>query len=122
MQTTFIYAKNGEAKTVSAPFTIAQYNATKKQKAKLVEANNLQLAATTIAILNGNHAISILNANHFEHITLKNSDKSPLRARRNGKTKVWKTKPGKFQIPVKYGLKTCFYITDKTAYEWNVAG
>ena len=31
--------------------------------------------------------------------------------RRNGQTKLWKTRPGEFQIPVKAGLRTCGYIT-----------
>jgi hypothetical protein len=31
--------------------------------------------------------------------------------RRNGQTKLWKTRPGEFQIPVKAGLKTCGCIT-----------
>jgi hypothetical protein len=48
----------------------------------------------------------------FEHKTMKNRDKSPLRARANGKIQTWKTRPGQFRLPVKYGLKTCFYIED----------
>lgn len=32
------------------------------------------------------------------------------RIRRNGTTKVWKTRPGHFQIPVKAGLKSCGYL------------
>lgn len=72
-------------------------------------------------------------AQHFEHKTLKNADGTPVRARRNGKTKTWKTRPTLFKIPVKYGLKQCFYIqnfNDKdimfgrgqhnNADEWNV--
>lgn len=35
--------------------------------------------------------------------------------RRNGKTKTWKTRPGKFKVPVKYGLYEYFYITDENA-------
>lgn len=73
-----------------------------------------------------------LTARHFEHRTLKNSDGTPLRARRNGQTKVWKREPGAFKIPCKHGLKTCFYIAwnpriaselDGTgnAPEWEVA-
>lgn len=55
-----------------------------------------------------------LTANHFEHRTLKNADGTPVRARRNGKTKTWKTRPGHFKIPVKHGLKGYFYI------EWTL--
>src|SRR5688572_15183423 len=54
----------------------------------------------------------------FEHYSIKNSDGSPARARRNGKTKTWKTRPTEFRIPVKYGLKVCFYITQATCKEW----
>lgn len=30
--------------------------------------------------------------------------------RRNGKTKLWKTRPDDFKIPVKAGLRECGYI------------
>lgn len=33
------------------------------------------------------------------------------RARRNGKTKTWKTRPGEFRIPIKVGFRTHGYIT-----------
>lgn len=58
-------------------------------------------------------------AQNFEHATLKNSDGSPVRARRNGATKTWKREPGRFRIPVKHGLKYCFYIELHNAAEWN---
>jgi len=32
------------------------------------------------------------------------------RLRRNGATKLWKTRPNEFRIPVKAGLKACGYI------------
>lgn len=54
-----------------------------------------------------------LTASRFEHRTQKGADGQPVRARRNGQTKTWKREPGRFRIPVKYGLKQCFYI------EWN---
>jgi hypothetical protein len=60
-----------------------------------------------------------IEANQFEHVTLKNSDGSPLRCRRTGKTKLWKTRPHDFKIPVKYGLYDSFYITEKNSNEWN---
>jgi len=31
--------------------------------------------------------------------------------RRNGATKVWKSRPGHFRVPVKAGLRSCAYIT-----------
>lgn len=46
------------------------------------------------------------------HIRQKNSDGSRLRARVNGKTKTWKTRPNAFEIPMKYGFYNtgCFHI------------
>lgn len=44
---------------------------------------------------------------------------TPIQCRRNGRTKRWKTRPDEFQIPVKYGLKECFYITQRNADEWS---
>lgn len=32
------------------------------------------------------------------------------RARRNGATKLWKTRPADFRIPIKAGFKACGYI------------
>lgn len=31
--------------------------------------------------------------------------------RRNGQTKLWKTRPNDFKIPIKAGLRACAYIT-----------
>ena len=61
-----------------------------------------------------------IEAREFHHVTFKNRDGTPLRARRNGKTKTWKTRPGEFRVPVKYGLKQCFYIESINAHEWEV--
>lgn len=55
----------------------------------------------------------------FHHRTLRNSDGTPVRCRVNGRCKVWKTRPDDFQLPVKYGLKECFYITPRNAHEWT---
>ena len=57
----------------------------------------------------------------FEHKTLKNADGTRLRARRNGKTKTWKTRPEEFKIPAKYGLYNYFYITHENCQEWEIA-
>jgi hypothetical protein len=69
-----------------------------------------------------------ITADRFEHVSQKNVDKTPVRARRNGKTKTWKTRPNLFKIPVKYGLRTYFYIQNfndsnqpTNADEWNAA-
>jgi len=35
-------------------------------------------------------------------------------ARRNGATKVWKTRPSEYRIPIKAGLKSTGYITEQS--------
>lgn len=54
------------------------------------------------------------------HDVMRGSDKRPVRCRVNGKCKIWKTRPDKFQLPVKYGFKDCFYITERNAANWFV--
>lgn len=58
---------------------------------------------------------------NFVHVIERNADGSKLRCRANGRCKTWKTRPGEFRLPVKYGLKTCFYLTHANADEWEVA-
>lgn len=53
----------------------------------------------------------------FEHVSLKNSDGTPTRCRVNGKIRTWKTRDH-WELPVKHGLKHCFYITPDNASEW----
>lgn len=60
-------------------------------------------------------------ANNFEHISIKNRDGTPLRARRNGKTETWKRSPERFSIPCKHGLYNYFYITEISANQWNAS-
>lgn len=36
--------------------------------------------------------------------------------RRNGRTQTWKRKPGRFSIPLKYGLRDAFRLTDHDCY------
>ena len=55
------------------------------------------------------------------HRTARNADGSPVRCRANGKVKLWKTRPNEFRLPVKYGLRECFYLTHRNAAEWTVA-
>jgi len=58
-------------------------------------------------------------ADRFEHAYLKNKDGSPLRARRNGKTKYWKRMPLEFRIPIKIGLYEYTYIDKANLNDWN---
>ena len=55
----------------------------------------------------------------FIHVSLKNADGTALRARVNGQCKLWKTRPGEFRLPMKYGLRDCFYITEKDMEDWD---
>lgn len=67
--------------------------------------------------------ITVYNADDFStfyHRTATYADgHTPIQVRRNGRTKRWKTRPKEFQIPVKYGLKECFYIDQRNAHEWS---
>lgn len=56
----------------------------------------------------------------FYHVSIKNADGSPVRCRVNGQCKTWVTRPEEFSLPVKYGLKECFYITQRNAHDWNL--
>jgi len=62
-----------------------------------------------------------MTARNFVHVRLKNADKTPVRCRANGTCQTWKTRPDDFKLPVKYGLKECFYITPANAGDWEVA-
>lgn len=56
-------------------------------------------------------ALTLTYGDVIYHATLRNSDGSAVRARVNGKVKTWKRRPGYFQIPMKHGLRDCFYLT-----------
>lgn len=53
------------------------------------------------------------------HVTINNRDGTPLRARVNGRCRQWVKNPARFQLPMKHGLKRCFYITESNASEWS---
>ena len=61
-----------------------------------------------------------VSAHEFFHVRNKDSRGNPVKVRRNGRTLVWKTRPGQFRIPVKYGLYEYGYITQDNAIEWEV--
>lgn len=63
-------------------------------------------------------AIDLNYRHELWHVSLKNADGTPVRCRVNGVCKTWKTRPTEFRLPVKYGLKECFYITEDNAHEW----
>ena len=43
-----------------------------------------------------------------------------MKVRRTGKTKVWKTRPLEFKIPVKYGLYESGYIDHTNCQNWTI--
>ena len=49
------------------------------------------------------------------------SAKRVERWRRNGETKVWKTREGEFRVPVKFGIRSYSYITHLNANEFHVS-
>lgn len=55
----------------------------------------------------------------FTHVVAKNRDGTPFRCRANGQCQTWKTRPEEFKLPVKHGLRDCFYITHDNAKEWE---
>jgi len=63
-------------------------------------------------------AITTGHGVNFHHVTLKNSDGTPLRARKNGQCKTWKTRPNDFRVPIKHGMYDHGYITQDNADEW----
>lgn len=54
----------------------------------------------------------------FYHATARNRDGSAVRCRANGKCRTWKRDPGRYRLPVKYGLRQCFYITSENEKHW----
>lgn len=54
----------------------------------------------------------------FYHVDRRNADGTAMRVRRNGRTRVWKTRPDDFEVPVKYGLYEFGYIDKHNASLW----
>lgn len=61
-----------------------------------------------------------VNSDMFYHITAKDSKGSPVKCRRNGKTKTWITRPLLFSIPVVCGLRDYFHIDNMNCHFWQV--
>lgn len=72
-------------------------------------------------MLTKDQATQLKHGTILHHLTATNADGTPLRARINGRCKTWKTRPDEFRLPMKYGLKQCFYITEDNANEWELA-
>lgn len=54
----------------------------------------------------------------FYHRTLRNADGTAVRCRVNGECKTWRTRPLDYRLPVKHGLRDCFYITPSNEQDW----
>ena len=54
----------------------------------------------------------------FYHVSHRNKDGTAVRCRSNGMCKTWKRQPDRFQLPVKHGLRGCFYIFNGNAQYW----
>ena len=63
-------------------------------------------------------AMTLGHGDYVHHVTEKNADGTPARARITGKCKVWKTRPNEFRIPWKHGLYTYGEITHLNNEEW----
>jgi hypothetical protein len=57
----------------------------------------------------------------LHHVRARNADGTPVRSRVNGQCKTWKTRPYAFRLPVKHGLRDCFYISEDNAKDWTFA-
>ena len=62
-------------------------------------------------------AVAAKHGQTFYHVSLLNSDKTPVRCRVSGMCKTWVRRPSKFRLPVKYGLYQSFYINESNAVE-----
>jgi hypothetical protein len=60
------------------------------------------------------------NGQILYHKTMTNADGTPLRARVNGQTKLWKTRPEEFRVPMKHGMYDHFYLEANNSTEWSL--
>ena len=54
----------------------------------------------------------------FWHRYERNADGTPVKCRKTGQLKTWKTRPDDFRQPIKYGLKHSFYLTPSNIADW----
>jgi len=64
-------------------------------------------------------ALTLSHGDILHHKRCKNADGTPLRARVNGECKTWKTRKRDFRLPMKHGLRDCFYINHDNGSEWE---
>jgi hypothetical protein len=47
------------------------------------------------------------------HVSNRNADDTPQRWKVNGKVKTWKTRPEAVRVPIKHGLRSGDYLTQR---------
>lgn len=52
------------------------------------------------------------------HVSARNADGTPLRARVNGVPQTWKTRPDEVRVPMKHGLRNTFQMWHNNLGEW----
>ena len=63
-------------------------------------------------------AKSLKSGDMLHHVSFKNADDTPVRARVNGQVKTWKTMPDRVKVPFKHGLYTYGYVTEDNLRDW----
>jgi hypothetical protein len=69
-------------------------------------------------MITAEQALSLRSGQVLFHKKLRNRDGTALRGKVNGRPQSWKTRPTDFKVPMKHGLKDCFYLTPSNANEW----
>ena len=64
--------------------------------------------------------VALYHTGTFHHVHLKNADDTPVRCCANGACKTWRRDPTRFRLPVKHGLRQCFYIEPHNAVDWQI--
>ncbi len=65
-------------------------------------------------IMNLSQAKALKSGTVLHSKTYKNADGTPLRGRVNGAVKTWKRDANRIKVPMKHGLKNCFYLTEQS--------
>lgn len=58
-------------------------------------------------------AKSLTYLQELHHVYYRNADGTPQRWRVNGKPMTWKTRPNEVRVPIKHGLYSCAYLTER---------
>ena len=64
-------------------------------------------------------AKSLVSGTILYHLYKLDSKGQSIKCRANGKCKTWKRMPLSFRLPVKYGLRECFYIDETNGKDWR---